>query len=382
MTALSQNSFSQKSFSPTSLRWYGAAPSADRNFSMALPDAQARRGQLYCPRGVYFDDNYLLVCDSGNHRLLVWKIEDDLPPSHSEADFVIGQPDFESEGPKLLHLPTGVTMHQGMLLVADAWHHRILVWSKLPENGEPPDFIIGQDSLEESLPNCGAAVSDSSLYWPYGLAFVEDRLYIADTGNRRVVYLDHFSKLSKRDCSGKVKFDGLLGQDSFDCAEENRGAIGAASFRWAHDICASSETLFIADAGNHRVLGFPRWQSDDCAASLVLGQRDFVSWEEFPYRPQSPSVLRFPYGVSYDDGVLAVADTANNRVLLFEHLPSHGAALPAQAVIGQPDFTKNGENNWKEVTDKSLCWPYGLHLHKGKLAIADSGNNRVLVFSI
>lgn len=365
--------------SPTSLRWYGAAPSVERNFSMALPDAQARRGQLYCPRGVYFDDNYLLVCDSGNHRLLVWKIGDELPSSHSEADLVIGQPDFESEGAKLLHLPTGVTMHQGRLLVADAWHHRILIWSKMPEHNQPPDFIIGQDSLEQVEPNSGAAVCDSSLYWPYGLAFVEDRLYIADTGNRRVVYLDHFSK---RDLSGRVKFDGLLGQDNFACAEENRGAIGASSFRWAHDICASGETLFIADAGNHRVLGFPREKPEAIAANLLLGQRDFVSWEEYPYRPQSASVLRFPYGVSYDDGVLAVADTANNRVLLFAHLPCQGVALPAQAVIGQPDFEKNGENNWKEVTDKSLCWPYGLHLHKGKLAIADSGNNRVLVFSI
>ena len=34
------------------------------------------------------------------------------------------------------------------------------------------------------------------------------------------------------------------------------------------------------------------------------------------------------------------------------------------------------------VTDRSLCWPYGVHVHGGKLAVADSGNNRVMLWSL
>jgi hypothetical protein len=51
-----------------------------------------------------------------------------------------------------------------------------------------------------------------------------------------------------------------------------------------------------------------------------------------------------PYSVSFDVGRLAVADTANNRVLLFASPLQHGAGLPADVVIGQTDFGANGEN--------------------------------------
>jgi len=50
-------------------------------------------------------------------------------------------------------------------------------------------------------------------------------------------------------------------------------------------------------------------------------------------------------------------------------------------VIGQEDFDAAGENRWKAVADDTLCWPYGLWMHDGRLAIADSGNNRVMLWT-
>jgi len=79
---------------------------------------------------------------------------------------------------------------------------------------------------------------------------------------------------------------------------------------------------------------------------------------------------------------LAVADTANNRVLFWHIPPTAGVFHPADAVIGQPDFASNGENRWKKVDRDTLCWPYGIHLHRGQLAVADSGNNRVMIWQI
>jgi hypothetical protein len=122
--------------------------------------------------------------------------------------------------------------------------------------------------------------------------------------------------------------------------------------------------------------------TEDAPASLVLGQRDFVTERELPYGPQGPQRLRFPYGITCDDKRLAVADTANNRVLLWDSLPTEGCFTAAQAVIGQPDFNANGENHWKAVSPHTLCWPYGLHMHGDLLAIADSGNNRVVFWKI
>ena len=85
------------------------------------------------------------------------------------------------------------------------------------------------------------------------------------------------------------------------------------------------------------------------------------------------------------DGELAIADTANNRVLLY---PSTDAALNQEPIasLGQPTLAANGENRWEAVGADTLCWPYGVHWHRPRrtsselLAIADSGNNRVVIW--
>jgi hypothetical protein len=86
--------------------------------------------------------------------------------------------------------------------------------------------------------------------------------------------------------------------------------------------------------------------------------------------PESKPTPAKPPAPSFDAGRLAVADTANNRVSLFASPPRDGAAVPADAVIGQTGFAANGENEW------------GLHLRRDRLAIADSGNNRVMIWSL
>ncbi|HOB49974.1 MAG TPA: hypothetical protein PKK01_11765, partial [Mycobacterium sp.] len=56
--------------------------------------------------------------------------------------------------------------------------------------------------------------------------------------------------------------------------------------------------------------------------------------------------------------------------------PSRGADY----VLAQHDFGSNGENRWTSVQRDTLCWPYGLSLRGNLLAVADSGNNRVMVW--
>lgn len=350
-------------------RWLGGpAPGG-----LALPPARPNRNHLYAPRGVYLDDDVVVVADSGNHRVLIWHgwPEDD----HAPADVVLGQADFEAEGPKLFHLPTGVAVIEGRLIVADAWHHRLLIWDALPEkNGQPPDRILGQSDQASTAPNRGGEVGPTGFYWPYGFAFVNGWFYVADTGNRRVLGWkgipedDHVPDL-------------ILGQPHGCVNGENRGkGVGADTFRWPHAIACDGQTLYVADAGNHRVLGYTPPPEADRPADLVLGQEDFTRSFELPHVPQGPRRFRFPYGVALCGDTLAVADTANNRVLLFSGLPRKGAFHPATYVIGQTDFAGSGENRWRAVERDTLCWPYGIWCHKDRLAIADSGNNRVIVW--
>ena len=61
------------------------------------------------------------------------------------ADLLIGQPDFASEGRNAkgavgaatLNVPTGVAAADGVLAVADAWNHRVLIWHGYPDAVEP-----------------------------------------------------------------------------------------------------------------------------------------------------------------------------------------------------------------------------------------------------
>jgi len=359
--------------------WIGA-PSPG---GLALPDAHPSPSRLYAPRGVWLDDRRLIVVDSGNHRVLIW-FE---PPSadHAPADVVLGQPGFDREGPRAagrgpengLHLPTGVAVIDGRLFVADAWHHRIVVWERVPESSDvPPDLVLGQPDAASVEPNAGGAISGSTFYWPYGLGFVAGRFIVTDTGNRRVMMWDGVPEPGQ-------PADAILGQDRADLGLENRGgAPTAQSFRWPHAVAGDARTLFVADAGNHRVLAWSPPAGADRAADAVIGQPDFASNAEFPYRPQTARSLRFPYAVASDESRLLVADTANNRVLVFPRDPSGRAAAGAVLAIGQPDLSANGENRWKGVSPETLCWPYGLALHGDTLAVADSGNNRVMLWQL
>lgn len=360
------------------LLWLGA-PSPG---GLALPSAAPAAGQLYAPRGVWLEGKGLIVADSGNHRLLLWRR---LPETdHAEADLVLGQPDFASEGPRAggrsvengFHLPTGVMVAGGGLWLADAWHHRILVWRRVPERSfTPPDFALGQPDLTSVEPNRGGSASARGLYWPYGLALVDGVLWVADTGNRRLL---GWLGLPEEDRPA----DFLLGQGGFDQREENRGGpVSAGSFRWPHAVAGTPERLFVADAGNHRLLGWRARLREDRPAQLVLGQPGFETAQEMPHLPQGPRALRFPYGVAQEAGRLAVADTANNRVLLWQGLPGDSSALPDE-VLGQVDFERGGENRWTGVAHNTLCWPYGIALAGSRLAVADSGNNRVMIWQL
>ncbi|CAN5496497.1 NHL repeat-containing protein [soil metagenome] len=361
--------------------WLGApAPGG-----LALPPASPTMAWMYSPRGVFLGENQVVVADSGNHRVLVWH---SIPTSDEQpADVVLGQPDGTSEGraaggrgpERGMNLPTGVLIHDGRLLVADAWHHRILVWNEVPLlDDTPPDVILGQSDPGSVNPNRGRDCSAETFYWPFGIAVIGSRFWVADTGNRRVLGWDN--GIPDPDQPADI----VLGQPDGHHREENRGGTaGPASFRWPHDLAGRDDLLLVADAGDHRVLGWSPQPGTDRPADILIGQREFSASDEWPYGPHTGDKFRFPYAIALDSSLdgqerLAIADTANNRILLWNDLPTDGRA--ADYVLAQPDFGSNGENRWTSVKPDTLCWPYGISLRGDRLAVADSGNNRVVIW--
>ena len=108
-------------------------------------------------------------------------------------------------------------------------------------------------------------------------------------------------------------------------------------------------------------------------ASVVLGQPDFNSFTQ----GLSASGLRNPTGIATDGTALAVADTDNNRVLIWLHLPTSNGQ-PADVVVGQKDFTSNAA---LAPGPNTLRAPSGVWIFAGKLFVADTFDDRVLIYN-
>jgi hypothetical protein len=341
---------------------------------------------MFAPRGACVaDDGSLWVADTGHHRLLGWIR---LPTEDNEpAAVLVGQMSFGDEGrngrsiagPATLNVPTGIAACGCGLAVADAWNHRVLIWLETPRrHNEPADLALGQENFGSAEPNRGKSTPEAdTLFWPFGVAWDGARLWVADTGNRRVLVWDGMPTRSGQ------KADLVLGQSHFSCRDENAGgAPTSSSMRWPHGIAFLGSRVCVADAGNNRVMVWARMPSSDSQpCDSILGQRrpDEVDHNQGDYWPGS-TTLNMPYALTTVADWLVVADTANSRLLAWRGADvTDGAA--ACRLAGQDDWKAKGENRWRSASRDSLCWPYGVAVSGRHAVIADAGNNRVLLWS-
>ena len=338
--------------------------------------------RLFGPRGVCLHpDGSLWVADTGHHRLLGWKsvpTRDGTP-----ADILLGQPAFGREGRNAkgpvtaatLNVPTGVTAYRGGLAVADPWNHRVLIWRQTPTGQDhAADIILGQTQADGALANRGtAAPRADTLHWPYGISAMGDRLVVCDTGNRRVMIWEDPQSTGQ-------PADLVLGQDGFTCSDENAGGpVSARSMRWPHMAIGWRGGFAVGDAGNNRVMIWNTMPGHNGQpADALLGQSDMTGCDcnMAAYYPSSQAIS-MPYALARLGERLVVADTANSRLLGFGDttMTAH-----ADRLTGQPDFAAKGDNRWGIAGRDTLCWPYGLSSLGSVLAVADSGNNRVLIW--
>ena len=193
----------------------------------------------------------------------------------------------------------------------------------------------------------------------------------------------------------------VIGQRTFtsqspESSDTILGAVGGLAF--ANDMLVVTDSNRVGAApANHRVLIFRNLSStlpaptdelplgERCPvctgrAEVVLGQPDFSKADP----GLSQTGLRHPTAVASDGRILAVADTDNNRVLIWNAIPAaHNA--PADLVLGQPDFSSNavnaGTGDPRVPGPKTLRGPQGVWIQDGKLYVADTQNHRVLIWN-
>jgi uncharacterized protein (TIGR03437 family) len=108
------------------------------------------------------------------------------------------------------------------------------------------------------------------------------------------------------------------------------------------------------------------------SASVVVGQPNFQG--EDPSLTQNG--FTNPSAVATDGNILAVADTDNNRVLIWKSIPTTNGTN-ADIVLGQPNFT----TLTPATTASGMRGPQGVWIQGTKFFVADTDNSRIMVWN-
>ncbi len=357
--------------------------------------------QLGAVQGLAYANNTLFVVDSNLHGLLlpnnnrvlvftnasnfIYNLTAELPqggrcpvcvgtPSVGQASLVLGQPDFTTTTNPYttqsgFRNPTYVASDGKILVLSDTDNNRVLIWKSIPTTiDQPADIVLGQAGFTSG----GLGLSASSMRGPQGVWVQGTQLFVADTQNSRVLIWNSIPTANNQAA------DLVLGEPNFTTAPPatTSDLKPTASNLFAPVAVTSDGThLFVTDLGHHRVL---IWNSiptqNGQAADLVVGQQDMTSelddggnttcvstatdangYPEYSgctpticpspqsdsagtplYPPRCGFTMESPRYALSDGTRLFIADSGNDRVLVYNSIPtSNGQA--ADIFLGQPD---------------------------------------------
>ena len=246
----------------------------------------------------------------------------DTPPENDSAPADVTVGGIAGCAPDRLNTPRhAIVTPGGRLVVADTMNNRVLIWNAIPRAGEGADFVVGQDEKDECEPND-------------------------------------------------------LNQDGSGDGQAHAHTLNSPTSVWSDDV-----NLVVVDRGNHRVLIYDFPTVDGAQARTVLGQQDVT--DQLPNAGQSTSsdiTLLSPESVDVrESGQMAVADSGNHRVLVWDTFPVENGQA-ANQVIGQSAFGRNAANAGGTPSANSLQFPSGVRFHERNLIVTDKFNHRVLVF--
>jgi NHL repeat len=348
---------------------------------------------FFYPTGVASDGTHLFVADRLNNRVLAWT---SFPTSNGQpADAVIGQPDLQSARPNFgngpftfvpegLNLPTGVALAGTALWIADTANNRVVRWDAATTTAAPAPIVLGQASgssvtnahyfldTETAVgqPRGPVATTATTVLGPRGIALVGTTLYVSESDSNRVHLFD----------AGSLAPLGELGQTADGNGVVNASGISASSLSAPLGIGSDGATLWVADSMNHRVLGYDVTATPSTGASAIaaIGQPGFLTNGFNQTSAAASGVTSQPAAVALANGTLYVADTSNNRVLVMT--TPVAAGQPPAGVYGQPNATLALANAGGPPSASTLQAPRGVFADAVHVVVADTGNNRVLVY--
>ncbi len=325
---------------------------------------------------------------------------------NTNPNLVEGREFYQPNG---LALDTSV--NPPILYVSDTRNNRILAWKNATSftNGKPADLVIGQHdfySTGSNGPIRGTAFS-TGLAAPTGIAVDQGDLYIADSGNNRVLrFRKPFNttqdKLFPDLCIGQGNFNtatvnyplGLATNPSTNGLALNTGSsvyTAAISFDSKHN-------LWLTDSGNNRVL---EYSVTDISKNNQFGTSAITEIGQLDFSSKQPSLaltaagfttlnqLATPAAIAFDSaGRLYIADADStspsqlSRVLVFT--PPFTSGMQASRVMGYPPVQVAGgpAPTASQLFSVRMSSPSGIFFLPGTqgMGVVDTGYHRILLF--
>lgn len=271
--------------------------------------------------------------------------------------------------------PQGIAFDSsGTLWVADTGNHRVLRFDNASMKATPTGGSADAVLGQSGFTTKTTALSNSGMANPSGLAAGnEGTLWVADTGNDRVL---RFANASSK--ANGAASEGVLGQPD----HTTNGAdfpITAANLNSPNDVAISpTGVLWVADTERNRILRYDNAvnKSNGSDADGILGPSSF-SLSSFG---TTEDRMLTPWGLSLaPNGDLWTTERVNNRVLRFANAATKSNGAAADTVLGQPDFTTDAAG----VSANKLNAPRKpFAVNNNQILVADADNHRVLRFSI
>ena len=354
---------------------------------------------LGTPSGVAYANGVLWVADSNriggtpdNNRVLRFS---DVPtyPSPTQdptilgtlcgacrgnASLVLGQPDFVSANYTLT--ATGMRNPQAIAVspdgntvaVSDTDNNRILIWLSYPtRNGQPADVVIGQPNFTSNA--AASPPTAQSLRGPEGIWIDGNgptaHLYVADTGNNRVLI---YNKIPARG-TNNVSADVVIGEPSFTTAVQlditkNNTVATASNLQTPTSVTTDGTRMYVADFAQNRVLIWNHIPTTNGApADVALGQIDLVT-----------SISNNSFSINASSAADAVGNPESVTAVMCQ---SNAAYATSIGQTGNTAVDSAGTTIYPPRCAATMSLPrYALSNGK-QLFVADAGNDRIMVWN-
>jgi len=320
-----------------------------RPLNLALEIDKAKESILSFPAGILADGSsgQLFISDSGHHRIIFTSLDGNILDICGSGQS--GRIDGSFETARF-NRPQGLALSGKMLFVADTENHCVRAVDLVKKT---VSTLAGTGKQGQSF-NIRGIANLTALNSPWDLEVVGNKLYVAMAGSHQLYRID----LQRNTIS---LFAGTGVEGRID------GPRLQAALAQPSGLATDGRRLYFTDSESSSV----RWvelRGNGVVTTIVgLGLFEFGDLDG-----RGPNArFQHPIGVTYDNGLLYVADTYNNKIKVID-----------PRIATSKTFLGNGSGGSADSPMPLFDEPGDVSYALGKLFIADTNNHLIRVADI